>query len=325
MAKTFSALHLTRPDDIADTLGALTSSFFDCRTRLVLLLDDTGSPRVAADEGFADGAALVSESARALWTSLMQEKIATQLGQAELLARWPDAPAALCGGMACVPIDLEERAVGLLVVAQPRSRESFDEADLTFLSCAAGLAAMAFASADAHAQQLAQRELAELRAVEAAAHARDKQAALAQLEDRVALVDAQRQQIVALSTPFLQLGAEILVLPLVGAISARRSEDLMDRLLAEVARRHVRFVILDVTGIDSVDTNTAHNLVRVAQAAGLLGVLCMLTGIQASVAQTLVGLGADMSSLLTLRTLGHGLAECHRRAHALRSQDQLPR
>ncbi|PRQ06198.1 STAS domain-containing protein [Enhygromyxa salina] len=314
MAQTFSTLDLTVRDDIADTLGALTSSYFDCRARLVLLVDDdTGALRVAASDGFADAGALLSAPGQALWTWLMHEKVATQLGPTELRSRWPEAPAALCEGMACVAIDVRDRSVGLLAVAGKRSSEPFDEEGLTFLSCASGLAAMALANANAHELELAQRRLAERRAEEAAAETRAKQAALAELDDRLALVEAQRRQIVALSTPFLQIGADILVLPLVGTITAHRCEHLLDKLLAEIARRHVGFVILDVTGIEQVDTNTAHHLVRVGQAASLVGAQCILTGIRASVAQTLVGLGADMASLLTMRTLGHGLAECHRR------------
>lgn len=314
MARSFSALNLTRHDDIADTLSSLASSFFDCRAWLVLLLDDdAGALRIAVREGFAGSDELLSDQGRALWAWFMDEKLATQLGPNELLARWPEAPPALRQGMACVAIDLQERSIGLLVVAGNRSGAPFDDEGLTFLSSASGLGAMAIANANTHVQQLVQQQLAELRAEQAAAQTREKQAALTQLDDRLAIIEAQQQQITELSTPILQLRAEVLVLPLIGVMNAQRAEHLMDRLLDEIARRQVSYVILDITGIDTVDTHTADYLIRLARAARLLGVVCVLTGIRAAVAQTLVGLGADLSAILTKATLGAGLDECDRR------------
>jgi rsbT co-antagonist protein RsbR len=71
-------------------------------------------------------------------------------------------------------------------------------------------------------------------------------------------------------------------------------------------------VILDITGVEIVDTKTADNFIKVMKAAQLLGARCVLTGIRPAVAQTLVDLGLDLSSITTLRNLQEGLRECLR-------------
>jgi rsbT co-antagonist protein RsbR len=86
----------------------------------------------------------------------------------------------------------------------------------------------------------------------------------------------------------------------------------MERLLDEIVARQSRFVILDITGVEIVDTKTADNFIKVMKAAQLLGARCVLTGIRPAVAQTLVDLGLDLSSIATLRNLQEGLRECLR-------------
>ena len=86
----------------------------------------------------------------------------------------------------------------------------------------------------------------------------------------------------------------------------------MDRLLGEVVRRRSRFVIIDITGVELVDTSTADHFIKLVRAVELLGARCMLTGIGPAVAQTLVLLGVDLRALTTLQNLSQGLKECLR-------------
>jgi anti-anti-sigma regulatory factor len=61
-----------------------------------------------------------------------------------------------------------------------------------------------------------------------------------------------------------------------------------------------------------VDTQVAQALISAAQAVRLLGAQVMLTGIQPQIAQTLVHLGVDLSSLVTRGSLQSGIAEALR-------------
>ena len=124
------------------------------------------------------------------------------------------------------------------------------------------------------------------------------------------LVKRQALAIHELSTPVLQLWNDVLALPVIGTVDTRRAAEIMERLLAEVVVRKSKYVILDITGVEIVDTKTADHFLKLIRAAALLGTKCILTGIRPAVAQTLVEIGVDLSAITTLRDLQAGLREC---------------
>jgi anti-anti-sigma factor len=127
-------------------------------------------------------------------------------------------------------------------------------------------------------------------------------------ERQESLLEQQAAQLAELSTPLLAISEQTVVMPLVGAIDSRRIHQIMDTLLTGVADHGATHVILDITGVPIVDTQVAEALIRAARAVTLLGAQTVLTGIRPEVAQTLVGLGADLSSIVTLGTLQAGIA-----------------
>ncbi|MDC3953714.1 STAS domain-containing protein [Polyangium jinanense] len=115
-----------------------------------------------------------------------------------------------------------------------------------------------------------------------------------------------------LSTPILEVWDGVLALPLIGVVDSKRSAQVMETLLESVVRMKGRYVILDVTGVDVLDTATADHLLKIVRAVELLGTRCVLSGVRPSVAQTLVELGVSFGKLVTLRNLKHGLKACMR-------------
>ena len=97
-------------------------------------------------------------------------------------------------------------------------------------------------------------------------------------------------------------------MPLIGTVDAQRAQRVLEVLLDGIARNGAHTAILDVTGVLVVDTMGANHLIRAAQAVGLLGAQVVLTGIRSEVAQTLLGLGADLSGIVTKGTLQNGIA-----------------
>lgn len=129
---------------------------------------------------------------------------------------------------------------------------------------------------------------------------------LSQLEE----VAAQREMTIReLSTPVMEIWDDVLVLPVVGIVDTRRSMEIMNTLLERIVETQARCVIIDITGVEVVDTKTADYLLRVSRAAGLLGSRCVLTGLSPAVAQTLVEIGADLAEVQTLRNLKEGLRD----------------
>ena len=105
----------------------------------------------------------------------------------------------------------------------------------------------------------------------------------------------------------LELWEDVLALPVVGVVDSQRSAEMTERLLAETARSQARFVIVDLTGVELVDTATADRLLKLVQSVELLGARCFITGIQPAVAQTIVELGVEFGKLKALRNLKHAL------------------
>ena len=192
--------------------------------------------------------------------------------------------------------------------------------ELEFLAALSGIAAMALAGADAHAEQRKLLEEVEEQATVAQLQAAEKEAALEELDQKLEIIKHQQFAIQELSTPILELWEDVLALPVIGVVDSRRSAEIMERLLSAITSHQSRFVIIDITGVDVVDTKTADHFVKVIKAAELLGTTCILTGIQPAVAQTLVQIGVDLSRVITLRNLRDGLRECLRRMGKTRNK-----
>jgi len=123
-----------------------------------------------------------------------------------------------------------------------------------------------------------------------------------------ALIAAQAAALAELSTPCIPVSDAVLVMPLIGTVDDRRMQQLMETLLHELSTRQAHVAIIDITGVAMVDTHVAQGLIRASQAAQLLGAQVVLTGIRPEVAQTLVGLGADLGGIVTRSTLQDGIA-----------------
>jgi rsbT co-antagonist protein RsbR len=128
-----------------------------------------------------------------------------------------------------------------------------------------------------------------------------------ELEEKLALIEKQRQAIEELSTPIIKIWDRVLVLPLIGTLDTRRSQKLTEALLTNIATTQTKITILDITGVSTVDSAVANHLLKTVASVKLLGAECVITGIRPEVAQTIVHLGVDLSGVETLSTLAEGL------------------
>ncbi len=131
-----------------------------------------------------------------------------------------------------------------------------------------------------------------------------------QTRENVSLIERLRLAVDELSTPVLELADDILALPVVGIVDTVRSSRMMEKILAEVVSRRCRAVIMDVTGVDVIDTSTADRFIRIARSIELLGADCVICGVQPVVAQTLTDLGVSFRGLSMQRNLKRALDLC---------------
>lgn len=136
-----------------------------------------------------------------------------------------------------------------------------------------------------------------------------KERELAERQRQEEVIQAQRIALSELATPLIPISDDVLVMPLVGSMDTRRAQEIFQALLHGLERSRARTAIIDITGLSVVDTQVANTLLRSAQAARLLGVRVMLTGIRPEVAQTIVNLGVDLGDLRTSATLQSGISD----------------
>jgi rsbT co-antagonist protein RsbR len=107
--------------------------------------------------------------------------------------------------------------------------------------------------------------------------------------------------------PLVQVWDGIVLVPLIGTLDSQRTQQLMETLLRRVTETGSAVAIIDITGVPTVDTQTAQHLIEAISAVRLLGAETILTGVRANIAQTLVHLGVDLSNVTTRSSLTVGL------------------
>ena len=65
-----------------------------------------------------------------------------------------------------------------------------------------------------------------------------------------------------LSTPVLQLRERLLILPIIGVLDSARARQLTEQLLGAIQDNRARVVVIDITGVATIDRTVANHLVR---------------------------------------------------------------
>lgn len=132
------------------------------------------------------------------------------------------------------------------------------------------------------------------------------------IAERERTIALQQEAISELSTPTLQLRDRLLIMPIIGLIDSHRAKQLTDNLLHTIRANRAKVVVIDITGVGTVDSKVANHLLQTVAAARLMGATAIITGLSADVAQSLVALGVDLGNLNTVGDLQGGLEEAER-------------
>ena len=129
----------------------------------------------------------------------------------------------------------------------------------------------------------------------------------AEVAQKSEILQRQAQEILEISTPVLQIWKGVVVAPLIGTLDSQRTQKFMERLLARIVETNSPVALIDITGVPTIDTQTAQHLINTISAVRLLGAQVVLTGVRPAIAQTLVHLGVDMSEVTARSSLASGL------------------
>lgn len=122
-----------------------------------------------------------------------------------------------------------------------------------------------------------------------------------------ARIREQSREILELSTPVMQVWQGIVAVPLIGALDSARTQQFMEKLLERIVETNSPMALVDITGVPTIDTQTAQHLIETITAVRLLGAQVVLTGVRPAIAQTLVHLGIDLSGVTTRSSMAAGL------------------
>lgn len=132
------------------------------------------------------------------------------------------------------------------------------------------------------------------------------------VRERERVIREQQEAIRELSTPVLQVRERLLILPIIGLIDPLRARQLTEQLLRGIREHRGKVVVIDITGVASLDANVANHLVLTVEAARLLGARVIVTGLSPEIANTLVNIGVDLGKMSTVGDLQGGIEEAER-------------
>jgi rsbT co-antagonist protein RsbR len=132
------------------------------------------------------------------------------------------------------------------------------------------------------------------------------------VEERERVIREQQEAIRELSTPVLQVRERLLILPIIGVLDSSRARQLTEQLLGAIQANRAKVVVIDITGVATIDLTVANHLVQTVEATRLMGASAIITGLSSKIAQTLVDLGVDLSMMKTVGDLQGGLEVAER-------------
>jgi len=151
-----------------------------------------------------------------------------------------------------------------------------------------------------------------LDAYEPAANRIANTVAVSFVQERERVIRQQQEAIRELSTPVLQVRERLLILPIIGVIDSQRAKQLTEQLLRGIRNNRAKVVVVDITGVPTIDSTVANHLVQTVEASRLMGASVIITGLSSEIAQTLVTIGVDLSKMNAVGDLQGGIEEAER-------------
>ena len=96
------------------------------------------------------------------------------------------------------------------------------------------------------------------------------------------------------------------------AVSFVEERERVVQLLNGIRTHRAKVVVIDITGVPSIDGTVANHLVQTVDASRLMGAEVIITGLSPDIAQTLVTIGVDLTKMDTVGDLQGGLEEAER-------------
>jgi rsbT co-antagonist protein RsbR len=129
----------------------------------------------------------------------------------------------------------------------------------------------------------------------------------AELRRQLDVIRAQRDAMLVMSTPIIQVWDGVLSLPVIGAIDGDRAARMLEEVLSAVVRHEARFMVVDLTGAEATDASTVSNLLKIFSATKLLGSRCLLSGVPPAMVPHILEAGGSLEGTPVFSSLQRAL------------------
>jgi rsbT co-antagonist protein RsbR len=119
------------------------------------------------------------------------------------------------------------------------------------------------------------------------------------IDEREREINEKQRAINELSAPIVPIQDGLAILPLIGTVDSYRVEHILNKVLPDIPRLKIECLIIDFSGIVTIDTEVASHLFRVYDVLRLLGINVVFTGIRPDLATKAISGGIDFSSIKT--------------------------
>ncbi|WP_394218957.1 STAS domain-containing protein [Halobacillus trueperi] len=124
------------------------------------------------------------------------------------------------------------------------------------------------------------------------------------------LLTAQQELVKNLSVPIIPIDSSICVLPLIGAMDTNRIEILKDKVLVNVSELRIEILIIDLSGIASMDKESTVELMKIIDGIAMMGCKTVITGLRKETVREITNTGVNFNKQTkTLATLQQALSE----------------
>lgn len=130
------------------------------------------------------------------------------------------------------------------------------------------------------------------------------------------LMKEVQDEVDILSAPVVPVQENVAVLPLVGKMDHDRARLIMERAIPLVAKQKVQSLIIDFSGIVTIDATIAKHISDIHNVLRLLGVDSIATGMRPELAQAAVESGVDFSNILTFSTVKQAIDSINNKSKA---------
>ncbi|WP_163529527.1 STAS domain-containing protein [Halobacillus ihumii] len=124
------------------------------------------------------------------------------------------------------------------------------------------------------------------------------------------LINAQRELVETLSVPIIPIDPSICILPLVGSMDSSRVAILKDKVLTKVSDLGIETLILDLSGIATMDNEIIIELMKCIDGIAMMGCKTVITGLRKEIVKEMTNTCIKFNyHTETLGTLQKALSE----------------